>query len=380
MGKKVLVLASVASMIDQFNMPNIELLQSMGYEVHVACNFLKGNTCSNEKIEQLKKRLDDIGVTYFQIDFTRSVMNLKQDYIAYKQVKKILIENKYAFIHCHSPIGGVVGRLAGHATRTKVIYTAHGFHFFKGAPLKNWLIYYPIEKFCARYTDVLIMINKEDYAFAQKKMPAKEVCYVPGVGIDLSKIQNIVCDRNEVRKSMGVPEDCILLLSIGELNENKNHQVVLKALARLNNKNVHYAIAGRGDKKDYLLTLARELGVENQIHLLGFRADALQLYKASDLFVFPSFREGLSVSMMEAMACECPIICSRIRGNTDLVENGVGGYHFAASDDLGLMASIKKMIENKKEMSKMGYVNKEIVQNFSLENVLKNMKEIYRDV
>ena len=307
-------------------------------------------------------------------------MNLKQDYIAYKQVKKILIENKYAFIHCHSPIGGVVGRLAGHATRTKVIYTAHGFHFFKGAPLKNWLIYYPIEKFCARYTDVLIMINKEDYAFAQKKMPAKEVCYVPGVGIDLSKIQNIVCDRNEVRKSMGVPEDCILLLSIGELNENKNHQVVLKALARLNNKNVHYAIAGRGDKKDYLLTLARELGVENQIHLLGFRADALQLYKASDLFVFPSFREGLSVSMMEAMACECPIICSRIRGNTDLVENGVGGYHFAASDDLGLMESIKKMIENKKEMSKMGYVNKEIVQNFSLENVLKNMKEIYRDV
>jgi glycosyltransferase involved in cell wall biosynthesis len=380
MGKKVLVLASVASMIDQFNMPNIELLQSMGYEVHVACNFLKGSTCSSEKIEQLKKRLNDIGVTFFQIDFTRSVMNLKQDYIAYKQVKKILIENKYAFIHCHSPIGGVIGRLAGHATRTKVIYTAHGFHFFKGAPFKNWLIFYPIEKFCARYTNVLITINKEDYARAQEKMPAKKICYVPGVGIDLSKIQNIVCDRNEVRKSMGVPEDCILLLSIGELNENKNHQVVLKALARLNNKNVHYAIAGRGDKKDYLLTLARELGVENQIHLLGFRADALQLYKASDLFVFPSFREGLSVSMMEAMACECPIICSRIRGNTDLVENGVGGYHFAASDDLGLMESIKKMIENKKEMSKMGYVNKEIVQNFSLGNVLKNMKEIYRDV
>jgi hypothetical protein len=101
-------------------------------------------------------------------------MNLKQDYIAYKQVKKILIENKYAFIHCHSPIGGVIGRLAGHATRTKVIYTAHGFHFFKGAPLKNWLMYYPIEKFCARFTDVLFTINKEDYALAQKKMPAKK--------------------------------------------------------------------------------------------------------------------------------------------------------------------------------------------------------------
>lgn len=377
MGKKVLVLASVASMIDQFNMPNIELLQSMGYEVHVACNFLKGNTCSNEKIEQLKKRLDDIEVTYFQIDFTRSVMNLRQDYIAYKQVKKILIENKYAFIHCHSPIGGVVGRLAGHATRTKVIYTAHGFHFFKGAPLKNWLIYYPIEKFCARYTDVLITINKEDYVLAQKKMPAKKVCYVPGVGIDLSKIQNIECDRNEVRKSMGVPEDCVLLLSIGELNDNKNHQVVLKALAKLNNKNVHYAIAGRGEKKDYLMTLARELGVGAQIHLLGFRTDALQLYKASDLFVFPSFREGLSVSMMEAMACGLPIICSKIRGNVDLVADGVGGCHFVPNNDCMLANHIVKLVENKTMRNEMGITNTQTIYFFCIDNVLKMIREIY---
>ena len=377
MGKKVLVLASVASMIDQFNMPNIELLQSMGYEVHVACNFLKGSTCSSEKIEQLKKRLNDIGVTFFQIDFTRSVMNLKQDYIAYKQVKKILIENKYAFIHCHSPIGGVIGRLAGHATRTKVIYTAHGFHFFKGAPLKNWLIYYPIEKFCARYTDVLITINKEDYALAQEKMPAKKVCYVPGVGINLSKIQNIVCDKNEVRNSMGVPEDCILLLSIGELNENKNHQVVLKAIARLNNKNVHYAIAGRGEKKDYLLNLAKELGIENRIHLLGFRTDALQLYKASDLFVFPSFREGLSVSMMEAMASGCPIVCSRIRGNTDLVVDGVGGNLFEPNDDKFLANQIEFLANDISKRKEMGLANIHAIKIFSLENVLLEMKSIY---
>lgn len=377
MGKKVLVLASVASMIDQFNMPNIKLLQSMGYEVHIACNFLNGSTCSSEKIEQLKKTLDNMGVVYFQIDFTRSVMNLRQDYIAYMQVKKILLENRYAFIHCHSPIGGVIGRLAGHATKTKVIYTAHGFHFFKGAPLKNWLIYYPIEKICARYTDVLITINKEDFALAQKKMHVKKVCYVPGVGIDLSKIQNIVCDRNEVRKSMGVPEDCILLLSIGELNANKNHQVVLKALAQLNNKNVHYAIAGRGNKKDFLLNLAKELNIENQIHLLGFRTDALQLYKASDLFVFPSFREGLSVSMMEAMASGLPIVCSRIRGNTDLIIDGVGGYHFKPNDDKNLTNKIALLTDDISKRREMGLANINAIKAFSLENVLLEMKNIY---
>lgn len=380
MDKKVLVLASVASMIDQFNMPNIELLQSMGYEVHVACNFLRGSTCSSEKIEQLKKTLDNMGVVYFQIDFTRSVMNLRQDYIAYMQVKKILLENRYAFIHCHSPIGGVIGRLAGHATKTKVIYTAHGFHFFKGAPLKNWLIYYPIEKICARYTDVLITINKEDFALAQKKMPVKKVCYVPGVGIDLSKIQNIVCDRNEVRKSMDVPEDCILLLSIGELNANKNHQVVLKALAQLNNKNVHYAIAGRGNKKDFLLNLAKELNIENQIHLLGFRTDALQLYKASDLFVFPSFREGLSVSMMEAMASGLPIICSNIRGNIDLVENKVGGFQFTPKDELTLATQLTSLINSETKRKEMGQTNVHAIKAFSIENVLKKMEVIYKDI
>jgi glycosyltransferase involved in cell wall biosynthesis len=377
MGKKVLVLASVASMIDQFNMPNIELLQSMGYKVHVACNFLNGSTCSSEKIEQLKKTLDKMGVVYFQIDFTRSVMNLRQDYIAYKQVKKILIENKYVFIHCHSPVGGVIGRLAGYATKIKVIYTAHGFHFFKGAPLTNWLIYYPIEKICARFTDVLITINKEDFALAQKKMSAKKVCYVPGVGIDLSKIQNIVGDWKEVRKSMGVPEDCILLLSIGELNANKNHQVVLKALAKLNNKNVHYAIAGRGNKKDFLLNLAKELNIENQIHLLGFRTDAFQLYKASDIFVFPSFREGLSVSMMEAMASGLPIICSKIRGNVDLVEKDVGGFLFIPNDDLTLANQIKSLINSETKRKEMGLANTTAIQSFCLSNVLNKMKEIY---
>jgi glycosyltransferase involved in cell wall biosynthesis len=219
-------------------------------------------------------------------------------------------------------------------------------------------MYYPIEKICARFTDVLITINKEDYALAQKKMPAKKVCYVPGVGIDLSKIQNIECDRNEVRKSMGVPEDCVLLLSIGELNVNKNHQVVVKALAKLNNKNVHYAVAGVGDQKGNLLNLAKELGVENQFHLLGYRTDALKLYRAADIFIFPSFREGLSVSMMEAMASGCPIVCSQIRGNVDLVENEKGGYLFNPVDWQALSLNLKKLIDNKLLCEQFGKCNK----------------------
>ena len=264
------------------------------------------------------------------------------------------------------------------AQGTKVFYTAHGFHFFKGAPLKNWLIYYPVEKFCAKYTDVLITINKEDYELAQKKIHAKKVCYVPGVGIDLEKIRSVQADRNEVRKSMGVPEDCVLLLSIGELNVNKNHQVVVKVLAKLGNKNVHYAIAGVGDQKENLLNLAKELGVENQFHLLGYRTDALKLYHGADVYVFPSFREGLSVSMMEAMASGLPIVCSKIRGNEELVEDGKGGYLFSSSNEVALTDSLRKMIDNEILRENAGRNNTIAIEKFGLEKVLKDMRKIYK--
>ena len=216
--KRMLMLASVASMIDQFNMPNIELLQEMGYEVHVACNFEKGSTCTDEKVLELKKKLKQLHVRFFQIDFERNVMKLNQDLKAYKQVLKLARKYHYTFIHCHSPIGGVVGRLVGHKTNTKVIYTAHGFHFYEGAPLLNWLIYYPIEKLLSRFTDVLITINQEDYHRAKSKFHAKRVEYVPGVGIDIKRFQNVKVDILQKRKELGIRSKDIVLLSVGELN------------------------------------------------------------------------------------------------------------------------------------------------------------------
>lgn len=168
--KRVLMLASVASMIDQFNMPNIALLQKLGYEVDVACNFIEGNTCSDARVAELKQKLQDMHVHCYQIDFARNIKHMGQNMKALWQVEGLMKQNTYAFCHCHSPIGGVVARIAGHRTRTKVIYTAHGFHFYQGAPVMNWLVYYPVEKVLSRWTDVLITINHEDYARAKKEI------------------------------------------------------------------------------------------------------------------------------------------------------------------------------------------------------------------
>lgn len=369
--KKVLILASVASMIDQFNMPFINLLMGMGYTVDVACNFVNGNTCSDEKVAMLIKELDKLGVGHYQIDFSRSILNLKDNVAAYRQVKKLVSETNYEFIHCHSPIGGVVGRIAGKISKTKVIYTAHGYHFYKGAPILNWMLYFPIEWICSFMTDTLITINKEDFELAKKHMHAKKIEYVPGVGIDLSRFGTAKIDVNEKRKELGVPEDATLFLSVGELNENKNHETVIKAIDGMD---VYYIVAGIGNKLDELQEIIDKQNMTDRIKLLGFRDDVCELYNTSDIFVFPSYREGLPVALMEAMASGLPCVASKIRGNTDLIDENDGILFNPHS-----VEDCRKAIENiiKSDMKKMGMNNKAVIKRFSTEEVVEKMKNIY---
>ena len=379
---RALVLASVASMIDQFNMPNIHLMKEMGYEVDVATNFLKGSTCSDEKIAALKQTLQKMNVRCFQIDFSRNVLNVGENFKAYKQTKKIIAENNYALIHAHSPIGGFLSRIAARNARkdgTKMIYTAHGFHFFKGAPLVNWLIFYPIERVSSRWTDVLVTITHEDYQLAQKKMHAREVVYVPGVGIDTvvyAPKEGDTAINTRKREELGISKEDTVMLSVGELNKNKNHEVVLRAMAQLGRKDLHYVIAGRGDLKVHLEQLAQELGVSSQLHLLGFRTDVKELFKVADFFAHPSFREGLSVAVMEAMANGLPVICTEIRGNTDLIEENKGGYLFKPAEPETAYRALKNIMESPDRKLK-GLYNLKKAEGLDIKAVLEVMRKIY---
>lgn len=379
MKDKVLILASVASMIDQFNMSNIKILLSLGYEVHVACNFEKGSTCTDEKIKQLKVKLRELDVKYFQIDFTRSVFNLFQDIKSYKQVKNLMKENNYRFIHCHSPIGGVVGRLSCRATNTKCIYTAHGFHFYKGAPLKNWIVFYPIEKWLSKYTDVLITINKEDYRRAKDNFKMRKLEYIPGIGIDENRFQLKYFDRNNYRRKLGLKESDFVIISIGELNKNKNHEIIIKVIATLKNKNIKYLIAGRGKLESYLIELSKKLNIDKQIYLLGFRNDIPELIKSSDLFIFPSKREGLPVSVMEAIMSDTLCAVSNIRGNIDLIDNEKNGFVFN-NDVFEITKLIKKLISlSDKDISLLLQNNESLKNSISLSNVCSIYKSLYEE-
>ena len=377
--KKALMLASVASMIEQFNMKNIELLKNIGYEVDVITNFEHGSTMPQEKVDALKDRLKVDGVEPIHVPIPRRIFDISGIINSYRLVKKECEEKEYKLLHCQSPIGGVIARLAVRKMRkksgTKVIYTAHGFHFCKGAPLKNWLIFFPIEWVCSFFTDILITINKEDYNFAKKYMKAKEIKYVPGVGIDTEKINNTIFDRAPKRHELGIDSEQIALLSVGELNDNKNHETVIRAISRLNNYNIAYIICGKGDKEEYLRSLADELGVK--IILPGYRNDIVEIYKSCDLFVFPSKREGLSVALMEAMTAGLPVVCSNIRGNIDLIENNQGGFLCDAEDFGEFAQKINVLLENKEMCFKMVEENKKNIKEFGRENVNRIMKSIY---
>ncbi len=348
----------------------IRQLLDEGHQVDIA---------TNESESKVPDCYREWGCAVYPIDTSRSPLN-KGNFTAIKQIKNIVSANKYDIVHCHTPIAAMCTRFACRGFRkkgTRVIYTAHGFHFYKGAPVKNWAIYYPIEKLCSYFTDVLITINREDNELAKRKMKAKLVEYVPGVGVDLDRFVCGTTDVAEKRRELGIPEDACVLLSVGELNQNKNHETVIRAVA---DSDLFYLIAGEGDLRERHIRLIEELGAADRIKLLGFRTDVGALCEASDVFVFPSLREGLPVSVMEAMACGKPCVASRIRGNTDLIDEDKGGILCLPDDTDGFRKAILKLASDGDLRQRMGAYNAEKVKRFGLEAVMTSLRGIYERV
>lgn len=382
--KKALLVTTVSGFIPQFEMNNVKILQDMGYEIHYAANY---NTPSYGSDNH---RLDGTGIIRHQIDFVRSPFKLS-NFRVYRQLKKLMQEEHFELVHCHTPMGGVMARLAAHATHTKpVAYTAHGFHFFHGAPLINWLCYYPMERFLSHFTTQQICINREDYAFASKYFHAKYVNYIPGVGLDMSRIPHH--DEkylNTKREELNLPKDKFILLSSGELIKRKNHETILRALTELKEFPIHYVICGHGELDSYLKELTASLELSNIVSFLGYREDMIDIYQIADIFLFPSYQEGLPMSLLEAMACGLPVVCSNIRGCKDLMGKANKKNDTLIFCDGGIMIqkidhpasytqALKLLLENPEKLPEYGLANKKHSQNFSKEQVIERMKKIYK--
>ncbi|AQS52641.1 Putative glycosyltransferase EpsD [Jeotgalibaca dankookensis] len=364
---KILYVSTISNTINTFLIPHIKMLIEKGHTVDVACNIQR----------EIDPLLLEYGCKIYDLSFSRSPFD-RGNYKAYKELKKIVTGEQYDIIHTHTPIASAIVRVAcKNIKQTRVFYTAHGFHFYKGAPIKSWMIYYPIEKALSRYTDTLITINKEDYKTAKNKFNAKKTEYIAGVGLNMERFEHIVVDKETKKKELGVPVDSQVLLSIGELNKNKNHEIVIEAIAKLHNEKIHYIICGEGPLNDYLINLSEKLGIERQIHLTGLRKDIPEICKASDVFVFPSIREGLSVALMESMASGLPVICTNIRGNSDLIENKKGGFLIRSGDADAWAKYINELTSSNELKKKFSCFNLEKIKKFSIVNILSFTEKIY---
>lgn len=366
---KILYVTTVSGTINAFLVPHIKMLLEQGYQVDIACNIT----------HPIHQELIEYGCKVFNIEFQRSPLSM-ENFRAYKMLKKVIRKGDYKLVHTHTPVASVITRLVcKNIDDIKVVYTAHGFHFFKNAPIKNWLVYFPIEYWLSRYTDVLITINEEDYLRAQKhfKSNNNSIKYLPGVGLDIDEISQIVVNKPKKRKELRVQESDLILLSVGELNKNKNHSTIIKAIAKLENPSICYLICGQGPLEDDLIQLIKDKKLENQVKLLGYREDILEIYKISDVFIFPSFREGLSVALMEAMACGLPIISSNIRGNRDLVKSGEGGFLVHPKDIEGFAKNIDILVSSRNLRIKMGQENSTKIYRYQIKTVLDKLNQIY---
>lgn len=368
---KILFTATVVKThIAQFHLPCLKMLQSMGWETAVAArnDYADPADCVIPGCDR-----------FYPIDFARNPLK-PANWRAYKELKKIIAEGRFDVIHCHTPVAAILTRLAARKARKqgcKVLYTVHGLHFYKGAPLVNWLVYFPAEWLCAFFTDVLITINKEDYAFARKHLHAKSVRYVRGVGVDLEKFRDHSRERAPLRASLGLGEEDFVLLSVAEMTKNKNHKMMLEALAQLPDPHIRLLCAGQGQELQNNRDLCDRLGLSHRVQFLGYRKDVPQLYAAADAFLFVSYREGLSLSLMEAMSSRLPSIVTPIRGNTDLIENGKEGL-YADLTPASIAAAIRTLQENPALRRKLGQAAGEKIQSFGLPQVLEEMKKIYQ--
>ena len=398
---RVLILATTAYMIERFNMINIKLLQEMGYTVDVACNFEYGNPMSKESLEGFRKKLKALGVEAIQLPVNRRIYDICGNGGALLKTIKLMRMRHYSFVHCHTPVGSVIARAAAGLTGTRAIYTAHGFHFFDGAPRINWLLYYPVEKLLSYLTDVLITINREDYERARACFGMKRLEYVPGIGIDTAGFNSCMDEAMciSTRRELGIADDAMMVLMVGELSKRKNHISVLRAVAELKasesftvqgkSRKLCICIAGTGVYSEYFEHFIQDKHLQNEVRLLGYREDMLKLYRAADAFLFPSYQEGLSAALMEAMACGLPAAASRIRGNTDLIDKeggilfDVGREPRRIDDESESVHNIRKALEwlrnlSEEECKAMGEYNQaKIRENFDTAAVSQRLRQIY---
>ena len=374
--KKALLVATVSGFLPQFEKDDAMILREMGYQIHYAANF------NHPVYEFDEEELVHDGIVLHHIDIEKSPGRICCNTRAFRQLKQIIENEQIDLVHCHTPMGGVLARIAATASSRKpyIIYTAHGFHFYQGAPVKNWLFFYPVERYLAHHTNQIITINKEDLERAGTFRLRKggSVTQIHGVGVDMDRFCPRPWLRAEKRKELHIPEQAFLIVTAAELNENKNQKIIIKAIAALGKTDIYYLICGNGPNENRLKKLIAELGMEQQIHIMGFRSDMENILAAADCFAFPSYREGLGIAAVEALCCGIPLIAADNRGTREYAVDGCNSIVTDADNLEGFQAAIRRLYTDREYRMFLAGNCRASVEKFGKTQTAEMMHKIYR--
>ncbi len=366
---KILFTATIDKHIECFHLPYLKWFKDNGFEVHVASRG--------------ELNIPHCDVKY-NVPFVRAPYGL-ENLKAYVELKKIIDENDYRIIHCHTPMGGVVTRLAARAARkrgTKVLYTAHGFHFFKGAPLINWLLFYPVEKFLSRYTDGIITINSEDLTLVRERnFKTQEAFKIYGIGVNTERFKKISPEeKRQLREKYGYAKEDFILIYAAEFIHRKNHKFILDAMPQLKASipRLKVLFAGRGALLEEMQAYAKSKGINGQVEFLGFRSDIEQLMALSDVGISSSRQEGLGLNLAEEMHCGLPVVAAVNRGHREMVADGRNGFLFEQNNYDQFITGIKKLYEDRNLWRQFSEEAIASAQRFTIEHSLKKMADIYQ--
>lgn len=372
--RKVLFVATVGGFVSQFEMNDVRLLQDKSCEVHYAANFDNNVYHIEEKIYEKNY------IKTHNVPLAKSPFSISKNYKAYKDIKRIIDSENISLVHCHTPVGGVIARMAAARSKSKprVVYTAHGFHFYKGAPLVNWCIYYFIERMMAGCTDAIVTINEEDYqrACGFNLRADGRVYKIPGVGIDLDRYRK---EKKLTKSNIEDKDIRFRIVSVSEINKNKNHKVVIKAIKNLmaQGELVYYDIYGKGQNEGSLRKYIDKLGVGDYVKLKGYIVKPEEVLHNADCFVFPSIREGLGMSALEAMACGLPVIARENRGTKEYMVNGHNGIVCRTDNAKEYAEAILKLKNSEESRKVMGRNARETVRKFSIAHTEVIMRQVY---
>ncbi|MDZ5710907.1 glycosyltransferase family 4 protein [Jeotgalibacillus haloalkalitolerans] len=377
MSKKVLFVATVVKgHINAFHLPYLKKLKEEGWETHVCAknDFDIGEDCRIPYCDR-----------YFDIPFERSPFS-SNNLSAYRQLKEIIDKNNYQLVHCHTPVGGALTRLAAREARnrgTKIIYTAHGYHFYKGASAMMWTVYYPVEKWLASYTDCQILINEDDYHISvNRHFKAERIELIPGVGVDLKRFSRPdFILKDQLRTKHGFNKDDFIMICVGELSESKNQSMLIDVMGHLKESipNIKLLLVGRGNKAREFEEKVQNMNLQEQVQFMGYRNDVHELMALSDIAVSTSRREGLPVNVMEAMAVNLPVVVTNSRGNKDLVQHMKNGLVVELDHDKAFSEAVLKLYRSPEMRERFSIENAKMIKNYSVEEMVNKVCSIYHD-